>query len=468
MPQTINLNALFMDNAHLFKPCKDTLLDELPISGISASSQCIKTGFLFVAKRGATKQSRDGHDFIDDAILRGAKAVVVDSHWQQRELSVPILVADDTALALSYLCESFFGWPSRKLKLIGITGTNGKSSTSFMLYSILKAAGFRTALMGTLGIGEPSALLKSSHTTLDPEHLSATLSSMVGDGYTHVVMEVSSHALAQQRVCALDFAAVGFSNLSQDHLDFHGSMDNYKHSKELLFTSLAKAHTHKVLPIDHPFDLKDAPRKILFDTHEELGLTLPFLGEFHKKNALLAKYLALSLGISEKPIVAGLKECPPIPGRLEIISENPRVVVDFAHTPDALRSVLENLRADTLGKLIVVFGCGGDRDQEKRPIMGQIASTLADRIIVTDDNPRFEDPALIRAAIMAGMKGSLEIHEIADRKKAIKNAIINAQRSDTVLIAGKGHEDYQIYKDQAKRFSDQEEARLVLGELCKL
>ncbi|HXW60472.1 MAG TPA: UDP-N-acetylmuramoyl-L-alanyl-D-glutamate--2,6-diaminopimelate ligase, partial [Myxococcota bacterium] len=340
--------------------------------------------------------------------------------------------------ALSYLCEGFYGWPSRGLKIIGITGTNGKTSTTFMLHSILKHAGLKAHVMGTLGFGEPGALSPLRHTTTEPEVLSACLSQQRKAGISHIAMEVSSHALAQKRVAAIHFAAVAFSNLTHEHLDFHQTMDNYRRAKESLF-KLAHKEALKILPRDHPLDraIDELPGIYLFDPNESLPVGLPLFGDFQKKNALLALHIAKALGIDDQSIALGLQSCPKIPGRLEpVFMTGPIVLVDFAHTPDALRNVLQALKLKKRGKLIVVFGCGGDRDQQKRPLMGNVVGELADRIYVTDDNPRNEDPKWIRAAILAGIKKTCDVYEIADRKCAIHAAIKSAAHEDVVLIAG--------------------------------
>lgn len=448
----------------------DTDVSAINIAGVSAHSGNIDNDFLFVAKQGSMSGSRNGHDYIDDAIKRGAKAVVVQNQWTGPKLDIPLIRAQDSSIALAHLCESFYGWPSKKMTVIGITGTNGKTSTTFMLYSILKAAGHRPATMGTLGLGEPGSLRPLNHTTAEPEVLSACLDDLWRQGFSHVVMEVSSHALHLHRVEALSFAAVAFTNLSQDHLDFHGTMKNYQKAKERLFLELAAPTTFKILPRNHELSphIAELSSTLLYDPTEKLPQALPFFGDFHTKNALLASNIAKVLGVSDSFIAEGLRTCPPISGRLEPIYEKgPHVFVDFAHTPDALLCALKALRPLCKGQLTLVFGCGGDRDQKKRAIMAQVASELADRLIITDDNPRSEDPADIRAAIMAGIPKGCMASEIADRKEAIRKAIIEASSRDYVLIAGKGHEQHQIYGNKEIAFSDQKEALEAVEQLCK-
>jgi UDP-N-acetylmuramoyl-L-alanyl-D-glutamate--2,6-diaminopimelate ligase len=465
----------------------------LSIKGLTASSSLCQKDFLFVAVKKATPTSRDGHDFIDEAISNGATIVFVDVEYKQKKThAVPLIFVTDTKTALCHLAEAFYNFPSHHLHVIGITGTNGKTSTSFMLHSILQQAGFTPKIMGTLGLGDPQNLLPTSHTTMEPEFISASLDQMKSHGASHVIMEVSSHALSLKRTEAIKFAAVGLTNITEDHLDLHGSVASYQEAKSRLFFELADKDTRISLPDAHPFgarvqELKHlqiyggSSRQLSFsdihETHEQtsfvlhangqnIQVDLPFLGDFHVKNASLAASMALGLGISLEHIVLGLKKCPTVPGRLEPVHNHHalRVFVDFAHTPDGLLSLLTTIKKLEHQKIILVFGCGGNRDRSKRPIMGEIAEKYADIVIVTDDNPRNEKPDLIRLEILKGMKKS-SIKEIPDRRKAIQYAIINAQKNDIVVIAGKGHEAYQIYGDTRHAFSDTMEARRVLDSL---
>lgn len=443
-------------------------LEGLAITGISSCSSACAPGFLFVAKPGATPSSRDGHDFIDDALSRGASAVVVGERACRRSLPVPVISAQHCAQALSYLCEAFFEFPSTKLKLIGLTGTNGKTSTSFMLHSIFKAAGFNPKVIGTLGIGDPGALTPLSHTTMEAEFLSHRLYELARAGVSHVILETSSHGLALDRVTALDFSAVGLSNITQDHLDFHGSMTSYILAKQKLFDHIAKDHTYKLLPKKNSFakSVQVLPRTYHYDPDlKPEGLALP--GEFQIHNASLASAIALSLGIEPEFVALGLSQCKPIPGRLEpIINKRCKLFVDYAHTPDALEATLKSVRKLTKGRVILVFGAGGERDQGKRPFMGRVAHSFADVLYITDDNPRFEDPQAIRSEIMAGIgTHSGEVHELACRSQAIKTAIMSAGPDDLVLIAGKGHENYQIYGNEHRSFCDQSVARQIVESL---
>jgi UDP-N-acetylmuramoyl-L-alanyl-D-glutamate--2,6-diaminopimelate ligase len=429
------------------------------LKGITAQSKNIKPGYLFIAKKGALKDSLDGHSFIDDAINRGASALIVDEDagLSAQASKIPVIRAKDSSLAYAHACELFYGEPSKKLTLIGITGTNGKSSSTFMLHSIFKAAGFKAKIMGTLGLGEPGDLKPLSHTTMEAEFLSATLADLSQHGVSHVIMEVSSHALEQKRVHGLNFTAVACTNISHDHLDFHGSLENYRNAKARLFFELAKESCIKVLPYKDFFGERTRKLKnlIFYQDDAPKDLSVPLLGSFHQENAQLCYSIARGLKLTPDIILEGLKNAPQIPGRLEaVFPAKRRVFIDFAHTSDALERVLLTLKSLPHRKLIVVFGCGGDRDREKRPLMGKIAARLADIVIVTDDNPRSEDPKSIRSAIISDVNKQNKILEIADRKEAIFYALAQAHQDDIVLIAGKGHENYQIFHDKIIDFSD--------------
>lgn len=461
---------------------------ELCIDGLSANTSLCQKNFLFVALKKSTPTSKDGHDFIDTAIQNGASAVVVDSEFEPKKpLSIPLIKTKDSKTALCHLAEAFYDFPSKNLKIIGITGTNGKTSTSFMLHSILQKAGYNPKIMGTLGVGDPKNLLPSTHTTLEPEFISQTLNGFAQKSTTHVIMEISSHALALKRCEGLKFAAVGLTNITKDHLDFHDTWACYKDAKARLFYELADKDTKIHVPLDHPFDapfinldqvslIESAPlikssehntQFILSIKNKSRFITLPFLGEFHVKNALLAASIAQGLGVDFDAIAEGLEQCPIIPGRMQAVPNELgfRIFVDFAHTPDGLESLLTSVKQLPHERIILVFGCGGDRDAKKRPIMGALAEKNAHLIIVTDDNPRTESPEKIRNAILDGMQNKKAVVEIAKREKAIHFALTKAQKNDIVVIAGKGHETYQIYSDQEKPFNDIDEAQKVLRSL---
>jgi murE/murF fusion protein len=459
--EIISANAYLRENLRSLAP-----VPAIALLGVTSQSSRSRPGMLFVAKKGATTTSKNGHDFIDEAIAHGACAIVVDKNFiLPKSYALPIIVAEDSEQAYAHLCEAVHNFPSQKLKLVGITGTNGKTSTSFMLHAIFKAAGFKPKIMGTLGMGDPEALVPLSHTTMEPEFISQALADFVAEGISHVIMEVSSHALSLNRVFALEFAAVGLTNITQDHLDFHGSIQEYKAAKAKLFWEIAKADTKKVLPLDNPFFPCRRLDNLTSFSAEKVIKDLPVLGDFHLSNASLASSIAASLGIDSSSIERGLSLCRPIPGRLELVLKKPcRVLVDYAHTPDALESVLSTVKKLPHRQIILVMGCGGDRDALKRPIMGHIAHQWADQIIITDDNPRTEDPKSIRQEIIAGLPDQAKMSDIADRKMAISEAIKRAGPDDIVLITGKGHEDYQIYGHEKRPFSDQKTANAAAGE----
>jgi UDP-N-acetylmuramoyl-L-alanyl-D-glutamate--2,6-diaminopimelate ligase len=477
---------------------KEIMLDkftlEQKIKGISANSTCIKKEYLFIAVYGATKTSKNGHDFIDDAIKNGARAVIVDKNFiPKKTYRIPLIHAVDSKIALCKIAEAFYDYPSSHLKVIGITGTNGKTSTSFMLYSILKQAGFKPKIMGTLGMGEPNDLIKLSHTTMGPEFISASLANMKAQGVTHVIMEISSHALSLKRVEAIKFGAVGLTNITTEHLDFHKTIDEYRNAKARLFLELAHNETVMAFPKKHPLLHKISKNDfILFGSAPNLDVAyknirkeanktcfslkigsdivlidLPFMGDFHVKNACLAAALAFGLKVSVSDIARGLKNCPNIPGRLEPIKNTLgiRIFIDFAHTPHALSSLLKTVKKLNGKRIILVFGCGGERDRNKRPLMGKIAQKMADQIIITDDNPRNEDPKNIRQEILDGINDLTCVQEISDRRTAIEIAIKNAQKNDIVVIAGKGHENYQIIGANTQTFCDQDEVRKILDTI---
>ena len=438
-------------------------LSNIKITGVTANSTKCKPGYLFVAKSGATPKSRDGHDYIEQALDLGASAIIIDSSYStRRELSIPVIRAQNSSLALAYVCEAFWGFPSQKIKLIGLTGTNGKTSTSFMLHSIFTQAGYNSRIMGTLGMGEPNNLISLSHTTMEPEFISENLANMCAEQVSHVILEVSSHGLVLDRASALNFAAVGLTNISQDHLDFHGSMQEYINSKQILFDKLAQENTYKILPNNHSFNKSVEKLKniIFYDpAYKPPGLKL--LGDFQANNSSLALSIASSMGIKHDEIILGLQNCVPVPGRFELVAQKPcKIFVDYAHTPDALENILRSARNLGSGRVILVFGCAGDRDQKKRPMMGAIAQKLADIIIITDDNPRSENPEKIRQEIISALS-NLKFHEIADRKQAIQKAILEANPNDIIIIAGKGHENYQIYNNNNTYFSDHETVKKI-------
>jgi UDP-N-acetylmuramoyl-L-alanyl-D-glutamate--2,6-diaminopimelate ligase len=431
----------------------------------------------------------DGHRFVADAVRRGAAAVAVES---SQGAAVPeILVRDGRRAALA-LGRAWYGHPGRRLTLIGITGTNGKTTTTGLVRHLLNA-GDTVGSIGTLGAFDgPGDALDStagSLTTPGPIDLQATLADLLARGTTHVVMEASSHSLDQGRLDGLSFAAGVFTNLTRDHLDYHGTMESYLAAK-LKLAGLLRLDGVEVVNLD------DAAWRILprrgprvtfgVDSAAEVRATgivldaagsrfrlegrfgcaeaaLPLLGDFNVSNALAAAACALALGQPLTEVVTRLAAAPQVPGRMERISQVPCVVLrDYAHTPDALERALATLRPLTGGRLIVVFGCGGDRDRGKRPLMGRIAAEGADLAIATSDNPRTEDPDAIIADIEQGM-GAVPHLRIADRLAAIHAALGEARAGDTLLLAGKGHETYQVLGTEKVPFDEREIVRAATG-----
>jgi UDP-N-acetylmuramoyl-L-alanyl-D-glutamate--2,6-diaminopimelate ligase len=463
--------------------------ERLPaVSGIGVDSRSIRPGMIYVAVRGS---QADGHRFVTDAVRRGASAVMVE---QPQRAGVPEVIVHDGRRAALVLGAAWYDYPARRLTLLGVTGTNGKTTTVGLLKHLFNAEG-TTGSIGTLGAfdgrGEPIESTAGSLTTPGPVDLQATLAELVGRGTTHVAMEASSHSLDQGRLDGLVFAAGVFTNLTRDHLDYHGTMDSYLCAK-LKLSSLLGTNGVEVVNLDdqawralplrsprvtfglHPAADLRASGIVLdsagsrFELSGRFGAaeaSLPLLGDFNVPNALAAAACALGLGAPLSEVVFRLASAPQVPGRMERISEVPCVVLrDYAHTPDALARAVATLKPLTRGRLIVVFGCGGDRDQGKRPIMGRIAAEGADLAVVTSDNPRTEDPNTIIDDIERGMGGVPHVR-IPDRLAAIRQALTEARTGDTLLLAGKGHETYQVLGTEKVPFDEREiVARAVKGE----
>ena len=467
---------------------EDLLLDaprELPeISGITTDSRTVVPGVLYAAVRGS---ETDGHRFVADAARRGAVAAMVEV--PQEAALAQVLVRDGRRAALA-AARAWHGDPSRQLVLIGVTGTNGKTTTTGLLRHLLNGAGTAGSI-GTLGAydGTGAAVPSAGLTTPGPVDLQATLAALRDRGTTHVVMETSSHSLDQGRVDGLTFAAGVFTNLTRDHLDYHGSMEHYLAAKLRLSSYLALDGI-EVVNLDDPVwrAMPDRNGRVTFGQHPaadvrasglamdaagsrfRLGsrwgsaeVALPLLGDFNVANALAAAACALGMGRPIGEVAQRLAAAPQVPGRMERIAGRPCVVLrDYAHTPDALERALATLRPLTAGKLIVVFGCGGDRDRGKRPIMGRIAAELADLAVVTSDNPRTEDPDAIIHDIEEGM-GSVPHLREPDRREAIAVALQAAGPDDTLLLAGKGHETYQVIGTEKVPFDEREIVRALVG-----
>ncbi|HCO39024.1 MAG: UDP-N-acetylmuramoyl-L-alanyl-D-glutamate--2,6-diaminopimelate ligase [Aquificota bacterium] len=451
--------------------------------GISANSKEVYPGYLFVAIRGTQS---DGHSFVKEALERGAIGVLVEKDVGVEDPR--IIRVENTKKALGELSSLFYGEPSKALKVIGITGTNGKTTSTHIVESILNTAGIKTGLIGTIyyRLGE-KIYEYEGRTTPDPIKWHSTLMEMKKEGAKAVVCEVSSHALDQKRVWGTVFHTVAFTNLSQDHLDYHQTMENYFLAKAMLFTEYE--YQHAIINADDPWGGrlvsmaknvktygKEGDLKILdFSTGlegsrlkvEYEGKEYTFYsnlrGGFQAYNLSLGILLGFLWDLSPEVIQEGIKEVH-VPGRFETYKgKGFMVVVDYAHTPDALEKVLRTAKALTKNRLIVVFGAGGNRDRTKRPLMGKVAEMLADLVILTSDNPRFEEPMTIIEDILAGIEDKSKVLVEEDRRKAIELAIGLAREGDVVVVAGKGHEDYQEIKGVKYPFKDSQVVKEALG-----
>lgn len=479
------------------------------IEGICYDSRRCGEDSLFVAVRGARF---DGHLFVPEAVRRGARVVVYDREIARHAGYTAVRVRDSRR-ALGVLGRNFFGNPSGSIGLVGVTGTNGKTTVTYLLESILREAGHEPGVIGTVNYRWGSTLTAASHTTPESFELQRLLAEIRDAGVTHVVMEVSSHALELRRVedCAFDLGV--FMNLSQDHLDFHGTMEAYYASKKRFFTDLLAGEKNgrrqgRIINLDDPWgrrlagelgakglttfgidsiafvqarDVEYDPGEIRAEIETPAGtfpIRAPFIGKFNLSNILAAAAAACHLGIPLSAIQRGIETARPVPGRLEKISApgEPAVFVDYAHSEDALRGVLRNLARFREGRIITVFGCGGDRDRGKRPLMGRAAAEGSDLVVITSDNPRSEEPLAIIGEIESGIDSSVmrktdpsglgagdrAYTVVADRREAIALAVGIAVPGDIVLIAGKGHEDYQILGNRTIAFDDRTVGREAL------
>ena len=445
---------------------------DVAICGLAYDDRAVEAGTLFFCVIGFT---RDGHDFAAHAVSRGAGALVVSRRLTDRALAgVPQVLVDDVRAAMAPAAVAFYGDPTATLATVGITGTNGKTTSAYLVRALLEAGGHRTGLLGTVSCvvgGQPSATVR---TTPEAIELQATLAAMRDARDTHCVMEVSSHALALSRADAIHWSAALFTNLTQDHLDFHTDMEQYFCAKRRLFAAADRQRAPLVVNLDDPYGERLAqafprattyavehPGAQLRATDVAFGLTsstfvldgvtlqVPLPGHFNVLNALGAIAVARALGVTDATIAGALPCAERVPGRMQPVQEGQdfAVLVDYAHTPDSLQNVLRTARAlvgASGGRVIVIFGAGGDRDRGKRPQMGAIAATEADVVLVTSDNPRSEDPEAILAQIVAGMPaGREDVTVVEDRRAAITRAIGLARTGDVVIIAGKGHEQGQ-------------------------
>jgi len=469
----------------------DHVTGEQTISSVTCDSRDVVEGSLFVAIRGF---KTDGHTYIDEAIRRGAVAVVVETDIGG--MSIPVLQTENSRFAAARLVNRFFGHPADGLRVVGVTGTNGKTTVSYLLESILKYAGWKPGLVGTMTYRWGDHAVTADRTTPDAVRLFQMIRAMRDDGVQSLVMEVSSHAIALDRVEGLRFRAAVFTNLSQDHLDFHPSLEAYGQTKARLFAMLEpggvgvingddpasewmrSSAIERVVSfgitsqnVDYTIqNIETHPTSTTFEIHSQtrdLAITTPLLGLFNVQNVAAAAVTALELGIADDAVLEGIRRQSTVRGRMEPVKTTLgfSVIVDYAHTPDGLQNVLSAARQLTSGRLIAVFGCGGDRDRGKRPVMGRIAVDLADVAVLTSDNPRREDPDAIIRDVLDGIPDRSKVQVIPDRKEAIQSALEMAQSSDTVILAGKGHETYQEIGTTRYPFDDRLVAEKILRTL---
>jgi len=440
---------------------------KVEIADLAYDSHAVGPGALFFCVRGARF---DGHDLAERAIEAGAAALVVERPVASR---VPQLVVADAREAMAPAAREFFGNPTEELTIAGVTGTNGKTTTAFLLYSILEQAGRKPGLIGTIESRIGGERRPAVRTTPEAIDLQRSFREMLDAGDRSCAMEATSHGSAFNRLDGISFASLAFTNLTQDHLDLHGTMDAYFEAKRRLFI---QGRPPAAINVGDPWGRRlaeERPDALTYGFVEDAaiqpealdGIDLKLKGRFNVENALAAMASAQLLGIGPDAVASGLEAIDGVPGRFESVDEGQpfTVIVDYAHTPDSLENVLATARELDTGRVICVFGCGGDRDQEKRPMMGRIAAERADIAIVTSDNPRSEDPRAIIDAIVAGADGELEI--VPDRREAIARAIETAAAGDVVLIAGKGHEQGQQFGDRTVPFDDREVAREALRRL---
>lgn len=474
------------------------LLPEVQVAGtlaktvtdITADSRVVVPGSLFICLVGAHV---DGHQYLDKAAAQGAAAAIVDHIPEQVPAGLTLLKVADTRAAMEIVTPYFYDYPGRHMRMIGVTGTNGKTTSTNIMRLILRKAGYKVGLIGTINVMINDECIVSHNTTPDVVDLQKFLYRMQIAGCQYVVMEVSSHALALHRVAGIEYDTAVLTNITQDHLDFHKTMENYRDAKGLLFEHLhegSKINKTAVFNSDdpssavleartktriltygkgrdndvYPLTFKVEAKQMQLDLATpagEMDLLLKITGEFNVYNVMGCVAAMLAEKIDRETIVSVLDGFDGVPGRFQLVEAGQpyTVIVDYAHTPDGLENVLKTARSITRGKLWAVFGCGGDRDNKKRPIMGSIALELADNLVVTSDNPRTEDPEKIIAMIetaLANIPAGKSVTKITDRREAINYALEHAEPLDVIMIAGKGHENYQILKDRTIHFDDKE------------
>ncbi len=473
---------------------------ELNISGISIDSKKVEKGFLFVALKG---EKTDGHKYIESAVSNGASAVIAEKTPDVELSGVTVVEVPDSRAALAGVSAIFYAHPTKELSLVGITGTNGKTTITYLLESIWRQESLKSAVLGTIDYRYGGNKVQSLMTTPESLDLMRMFREMRNSGVEIAAMEVSSHALDKKRVMGCHFDAAVFTNLTQDHLDYHGTIENYLNTKKALFTDVLKnsekERKFSIINLDDPYGneiIKDAEGEVVtYSAHDRgagvfaesseitehgirarvitpagaLDINSKLYGAHNLSNLLAAAATAVSLGSSIDSVEKGLSAAEVIPGRLESVDNTLgiKVLVDYAHTPDALENVLRAARPLTAGNLILVFGCGGDRDTTKRPKMGLIGKELSDILLVTSDNPRTESSEKIiddiEKGVLEGAGSKKPYFRVSDRKEAILRAISMADNGDTVLIAGKGHEDYQIIGTKKYPFDD----RIIAGDALR-
>lgn len=475
-------------------------LESIQLTQMCLDSREVTLGCLFVAIKG---HAVDGRQFIAKAIAQGALAVLAECDEPAQHLhiefqqDIPVISYFALSAHLSELADHFYDQPSQRLTLVGVTGTNGKTTIAQLLAQWTQILGKTPAVMGTIGNGLFGQVKPAANTTGSAIEVQASLANFVEQGADFAAIEVSSHGLVQKRVEALHFAAAVFANLSRDHLDYHGTMDEYAKAKKRLFTELSSQY--QIINADDEIGvqwLSELPNAVAVScqpdyqpTHKNWlkltalsftnkGANIEFasswgngqlesrlIGAFNVSNLLVVMTTLLALGYSLEQLTSTVSQLTGVCGRMEMMTEEhkPTVIVDYAHTPDALEKALDAARIHCHGKLWCLFGCGGDRDKGKRPLMAQIAEKMADKVMVTDDNPRTEDPVKIMADIKNGFAYPENVQFIHHREEAIKTAIQSADKNDVILVAGKGHEDYQIIGTEKHHFSDQETAKKYLS-----
>ncbi|MGB8658372.1 MAG: UDP-N-acetylmuramoyl-L-alanyl-D-glutamate--2,6-diaminopimelate ligase [Candidatus Zixiibacteriota bacterium] len=467
----------------------------LTINKIEYDSRRVNSGDLFVALKG---DADDGHKYISSAVKNGASVVVAerDGDYGTR---VKVIVPD-TREALAALASRFYDFPSEKLDLVGVTGTNGKTTITYLVRSVLEQAGRKVGLIGTIAYWIGDHKIAATNTTPESLDLQSLFSRMLEEGISAAVMEVSSHALSMHRVDGTEFDVAVFTNLNHEHLDFHKNMESYREAKGRLFKKLKKDRGFAVINRDDPnwtyfrdqtenrcltysLSKPDAdffaksisctPERSTIDLVTpagEITLEIKLIGESNVYNALATTAVGFALKIDPRVVKSGVEALEGVPGRMEKVEggQDFNIWIDYGHTPYAFEKLLRSARQMTKGKLLFLFGCGGDRDQGKRPLMGKVASQYADRIFLTEDNPRHENPRAIIEQIMRGIQKKTKVEIILDRKESIRRALEVARPGDTLVLAGKGHEDYQIIGDKKIHFSDKETVLELLGSGSKV